>query len=55
MSQSFVYWALMFFWLLSGFFWNRPAWMWPLGPSNWLLFILLALVGWRVFGAPIHG
>jgi len=25
------------------------------GGGNLLLFILMALLGWKVFGAPIHG
>jgi hypothetical protein len=48
----------MLIWLLFALAWN---WNWagiaahgPLGNSL-LLFLLFLLLGWRVFGAPVHG
>jgi len=53
------YWILMALWLFVG------VWVsWPrgeakvnlvMGSGNILLFILLVLLGWHVFGAPVHG
>ena len=52
MSFGLVYWILMLLWLVFG------LWIsWPdhkLVGGNLLLFILLVLLGWKVFGPPIH-
>lgn len=49
------YWILMLIWLLWGGYTTWPRGdnrvFWPFGGSL-LLFILLALLGWRVFGSP---
>ena len=57
MSFALIYWILMLLWLVFGIWINWPAG----GPANvkplggtLLLFILLVLLGWKVFGAPIH-
>jgi hypothetical protein len=53
MTIGLAFWILMLLWLVFG--------MWQAWPShyvvggNLLLFILLVLVGWKVFGPPIHG
>jgi hypothetical protein len=56
MSLSLIFWIGMFVWLLFGLWSN-----WPVGPGtakplagSVLLFILLLVLGWQVFGAPIH-
>jgi hypothetical protein len=52
MSVGFLFWILMILWLVFGF------WQWgmtPLFGGNLLLWVLLALLGWKVFGFPIHG
>ena len=52
MSFGLLYWILMLIWLVFGM-WS----IWPnykLGGGTLLLFILLVLVGWKVFGAPVH-
>jgi len=56
MSFALVYWILMLVWFVFGM-WST----WPLSGANvrplggtLLLFILLVLLGWRVFGPPIH-
>lgn len=62
MTISFLFWLLMLLWLLFGAwnYWPRPggpapspAVYWPAG-SNLMLFVLLFLLGWRVFGFPIQ-
>ena len=57
MSASLVYWIVMLIWLLLGL-WSS----WPLTSAtskpkagNLVLFLLLVLLGWKVFGPPIHG
>jgi hypothetical protein len=56
MSTTLLFWVLMLFWLVFGLWSN-----WPLSGGNaktsggnLLLFILLAILGWKVFGAAIH-
>lgn len=58
MSIAFLFWLLMILWFLFGLYWNRA----DLGSGNYgimggnlLLFILLFLLGWKVFGFPIQG
>jgi hypothetical protein len=61
MSLGLIFWILMLVWLVFGIWWTWPApapqqstaWHYaPLG-SNVLLFILLLLLGWAIFGAPV--
>lgn len=53
MSFGLCYWILMLIWLVCGFLWF--GWRTPqLIGGNLLLFILLVLIGWKVFGPPIH-
>lgn len=61
MTLGFIFWLLVLLWLLFGFYWNWPASneggpraFGPIG-GNVLLFILLLLLGIRVFGWPIQG
>lgn len=55
MSFALVYWILMLLWLVFGLWSNWPA---SASPKAWggnlLLFILLVLLGWSTFGAPVH-
>ena len=61
MSLGLAFWIIMLLWLILGIVWAWPApspypyhaWL-PLG-STLLLFVLFLLVGWRVFGPPLHG
>ena len=52
MTLGLCFWILMLLWLVFG--------MWQSWPNhyvvggNLLLFILLLLLGWQAFGAPIH-
>lgn len=54
MSFGLLFWILMLLWLV-GWFWTRPTpvFGWPVLPDL-LLFILIGLLGWKVFGAPLH-
>ena len=59
MTMGLLFWILMLIWLLFGFF---VHWGWPTTvPASYgitghslLLFILLLLLGWQTFGAPIR-
>ncbi len=58
MSIGLLFWILMVLWLLFGLWSNRG----PIQGGDWspvggslLLFILLFLLGWRVFGFIIQG
>lgn len=57
MSMGLLFWVLMLFWLIFGLWTNWPAisggQYGPFGHSL-LLFILLLLLGWHAFGAPIR-
>jgi hypothetical protein len=58
MQKSLLFWILMLFWLLVGV-WS----IWPAtgaaayGVAGWglVLFLLIGLLGWKVFGAPLQG
>jgi hypothetical protein len=56
MSAGILFWILMILSLLFGW-WHYLGRAGRYGPYgiNLLLFILLALLGWKVFGAPIKG
>ncbi len=52
MPISFYYWILMLLWFLFGL-WSA----WPNlrgGGPHLLLFCLLVMLGWKVFGPPLH-
>ena len=56
MRIGLLFWILMLVWLIFGF-WTT----WPTGTTqdfrpaggNLLLFIVIALLGWKVFGSPL--
>lgn len=53
MSIGLIFWIIMLLWLVFSI-WRQ----WPdhyLAGGSVLMFILFLLLGWRVFGAPIHG
>jgi len=54
MTLSLVFWLLMLIWLVFGLWSNWPVQNRPNLGGTVLLFILLLLLGWRVFGPPIH-
>ncbi len=53
MTIGFVFWLIMLLWLLFGFYRDWPNHQ--IVGGNLLLFILLFLLGWRLFGFPIQG
>lgn len=56
MTLGLAYWILMLLWLVfglalrGGYLGAHVVW-----GGDLLLFILLLLLGWKVFGAPLHG
>jgi len=58
MSIGLIFWILMLFWLVFGMWTNwasiHSGDYRPFG-NNLLLFILLLLLGWAAFGAPVRG
>ena len=52
MTFGLMYWVLMLVWLAFGVWssWSN----YKASGGNLVLFILLLLIGWRVFGPPIH-
>jgi hypothetical protein len=53
MSLTLVFWILMLIWAVFGFAGDRlGAWA-PWG-NTILLFVLLLILGWGQFGAPVH-
>jgi hypothetical protein len=54
MPSALLFWILMLLWLVGGVYYRWPA---P-GASGWvpdlLLFLLLLVLGWHAFGAPIR-
>jgi hypothetical protein len=58
MTIGFLFWLLMILWLLFGLYWNRgeiAGGRYGVAGGNLLLFVLLFLLGWRVFGFVIQG
>ncbi len=57
MTFSLLFWILMLLW---AFFGIAPAWPTGATPAyrafvgSLLLFILIGLLGWKVFGQPLH-
>ena len=54
MSLSIIFWILMLIWAVFGFAGPRLGTWAPLG-NTILLFVLLLILGWGTFGAPVHG
>ena len=57
MPIGILFWVLMIFWLLFGLWWNGDqfkAGNYGIFGGNLLLFLLLALLGWRVFGPVLQ-
>ena len=58
MSKAFLFWLIMVLWLLFGLWVGRPtpgAWAWQPLSGTIILWLLLFMLGWKVFGFPIHG
>jgi hypothetical protein len=58
MTIGMLFWILMVIWFIFGLYWNRAdlaAGSYGVFGGNLLLFILLFLLGWKVFGFVIQG
>ena len=55
MSLAIAYWVIMLLWLVLGVWSHWPVHSPMVVGSNLVLFALLAIIGWKVFGPPIHG
>jgi len=53
MSIGLLFWVIMIIGLLFGVYSNRAT-VGPWLTNNLVLWVLLALLGWAVFGAAIH-
>ncbi len=57
MPMGILFWVLMLLWLVFGFWSNRDdlrAGKYTWAGGSLLLFILLALLGWKAFGPPLQ-
>lgn len=55
MSIGLLFWFLWIIWLVFGLWWNyTPGVYGPVG-GHLLQWIMFGLLGWGVFGPPIHG
>jgi hypothetical protein len=59
MPLGLIFWVIMLLWLLLGlglqFGWFGPNQQVGVWGNTLMLFLLFALLGWRVFGAAIQG
>jgi Na+/proline symporter len=58
MTIGAFFWLLMILWLLFGLYWNRSdirGGNYGIAGGNMMLFVLLFLLGWKLFGFPIQG
>lgn len=56
MTIGFIFWLLMLLGLIfGGWAWRSAPANWPFAGSSLFLFVLLFLLGWKVFGWPIAG
>ena len=55
MSLGLAFWIIMLLWLVLGLWAGWPFQNHFLLAGNLMLFILLLLLGWKVFGAPLQG
>lgn len=55
MSYELLFWILMILWLIYMFAWYSASWAWGVWGHSILLWVLLALLGLKVYGAMLHG
>jgi hypothetical protein len=53
MTKGLLFWILMLLWLVLGIYVAWPAHSFVVIATPGLLFVLLALLGWQVFGKAI--
>jgi hypothetical protein len=58
MTIALLFWVIMLILLIFGFWGSRPAagapWNWSAFGGNFIVWVLLALLGWQTFGPAIH-
>ena len=55
MSLGLLFWILMLLWLVGyGWSWSAAPQPFPARVPSLLLFFIILLLGWQVFGAPIR-
>lgn len=52
MSRGLLFWIIVLLWLVFGLWlsWGTPLYM----GGAIIVFVLLVLLGWQVFGPPVH-
>jgi hypothetical protein len=56
MSLELFFWILMILWVLGfGYGWNTAPQPWPSRVPSVIFFLIIFVLGWKVFGAPLHG
>lgn len=57
MTRGFIFWLVMLLWFLAwlGVFMAPRDFMWAGHASSALLFLLLGLLGWQVYGPAVRG
>jgi hypothetical protein len=53
MPIAIAFWVLMLLWLIFGVVVGPTPFSWRGSAGNLLLFVLIALLGWHVFGAAL--
>jgi hypothetical protein len=58
MTIGLLFWVIMLILLIFGFLGAKPAaggtWNWSTVGTSFIVWLLLALLGWQVFGPAIH-
>lgn len=56
MSLGLAFWILMLIWAVFGLLthFGYVSGVYAIGANTVLLFVLFALLGWKVFGPPLH-
>ena len=55
MSLAIAYWVIMLLWIVLGLWSHWPMRSPVIIVGDLILFLLLIIVGWKVFGPPING
>jgi hypothetical protein len=55
MSLGLAFWVIVLVWIIVGIPWPFYPAPWPVWPGHLIELLLFILLGWRVFGAPLHG
>lgn len=55
MTFALAFWILMLIWFVFGVLWPAATGPWHPIVNAALLFVLFLLLGWKVFGPPLHG